>query len=392
MSETGRLDSWKEIAGYLRRSLRTAQRWERDAALPVRRVSSDRGAVYAFRSDIDAWWKRRGFAEPRPATGSTDPTTAPADAGAASPGRGRDGTRVQPFLPHDVRIDPHSAAGHASLAVYFFTLTAMGLLNPEDGMASARAAATRALRLEPDNAEALALQAVVLALNDHDWPEAGRRFELALLRHPVPPTVRFHYAAWFLSPLQRCEESLAQLRSALAHEPLYLLGRVGIGCDLCSLGRVDEGLAELEHVLRIDPQFGPALGHLGREYALCGRTQEADALSARTYASIPQHPNAVGFRAGMLARAGDRHGAEQVLQGLAGEYPWSVPRARAEAHLVCGEFDAALAWIHRAIGQRDPGIWILFSGTAGARLRERPAWPALRAALGLPPVGQQRNA
>src|SRR5690606_41359699 len=60
MSGTGRLDSWKEIASYLRRGVRTAQRWERDAGLPVRRVPADGGAVYAFQSDIDAWWQRRG--------------------------------------------------------------------------------------------------------------------------------------------------------------------------------------------------------------------------------------------------------------------------------------------------------------------------------------------
>ena len=380
MSDTGRLDSWKEIADYLRRSVRTAQRWERDARLPVRRVSSDGSAVYAFRSEIDDWWRKRAV-EPRP---PAEPVMAAPESHAGNGGQRRHGTRVQPFLPHDVRLDPDSAAGHASLAVYFFTLTAMGLVRPDEGMPAARAAATRALHLDPDHAEALALQGIVLALYDHAWAEASSRFERTLQREPVPPIVQFHYAEWFLSPLQRHEESLVHLRSALVHEPLYLLGRVGIGCDLCSLGRAKEGRAELEQVLSIDPQFGPALGHLGREYALCGRIRDADALAARTYASIPQHPNAVGFRAGMQARAGDRQGAAQLLQIVADESPWSLPRARAEAHLVCGELDAALDCIADAIAQRDPGLWILFSGTAGARLRERPGWPAVRSALGLP--------
>ena len=48
MADADRLDSWKEIASYLRRGLRTAQRWERDAGLPVRRVAGNSGAVYAF--------------------------------------------------------------------------------------------------------------------------------------------------------------------------------------------------------------------------------------------------------------------------------------------------------------------------------------------------------
>src|SRR6187455_540954 len=52
-----RLDSWKEIAGYLKRGVRTVQRWERVSGLPVRRVASQRGAVYAFRAELDTWWR-----------------------------------------------------------------------------------------------------------------------------------------------------------------------------------------------------------------------------------------------------------------------------------------------------------------------------------------------
>jgi hypothetical protein len=50
------LNSWKEIAEYLGRGLRTAQRWERDLGLPVRRPRGRmRTAVIALRWEIDAW-------------------------------------------------------------------------------------------------------------------------------------------------------------------------------------------------------------------------------------------------------------------------------------------------------------------------------------------------
>jgi predicted DNA-binding transcriptional regulator AlpA len=53
------LNSWKEIADYLGRGVRTAQRWEHDLALPVRRPrGKERSAVIAVSSDIDAWLKR----------------------------------------------------------------------------------------------------------------------------------------------------------------------------------------------------------------------------------------------------------------------------------------------------------------------------------------------
>ncbi len=53
------LNSWKEIAEYLGRGVRTAQRWERDLGLPVRRPrGKERSAVVAVSSDIDAWLRR----------------------------------------------------------------------------------------------------------------------------------------------------------------------------------------------------------------------------------------------------------------------------------------------------------------------------------------------
>lgn len=54
-----RLDSWKEIASYLRREVRTVQRWERERGLPVHRLpGGDKPRVYALSSELDAWLQR----------------------------------------------------------------------------------------------------------------------------------------------------------------------------------------------------------------------------------------------------------------------------------------------------------------------------------------------
>jgi hypothetical protein len=54
------LQSWKEIAAYLKRGVRTAQRWERCAGLPVRRPrAGDRSPVFAFPQEIDQWLHSR---------------------------------------------------------------------------------------------------------------------------------------------------------------------------------------------------------------------------------------------------------------------------------------------------------------------------------------------
>lgn len=55
-----RLDSWKEIARYLRRDESTVQRWEKREGMPVHRHLHDkRGSVYAFSAELDAWWQGR---------------------------------------------------------------------------------------------------------------------------------------------------------------------------------------------------------------------------------------------------------------------------------------------------------------------------------------------
>jgi adenylate cyclase len=57
-SDDERLDSWKEIAAYLRRGARTVQRWEAEEGLPVHRLQHDKlGSVYAYRSELDRWWE-----------------------------------------------------------------------------------------------------------------------------------------------------------------------------------------------------------------------------------------------------------------------------------------------------------------------------------------------
>jgi TolB-like protein/lipoprotein NlpI len=55
-----RLDSWKEIAAYLQRDVRTLHRWERAEGLPVHRhLHQKRGTVYAYPAELDAWREGR---------------------------------------------------------------------------------------------------------------------------------------------------------------------------------------------------------------------------------------------------------------------------------------------------------------------------------------------
>ncbi len=58
------LTSWKEIASYLGKGVRTVQRWEQQFGLPVRRPNEKaKGIVHATRQELDAWlvsqWSQR---------------------------------------------------------------------------------------------------------------------------------------------------------------------------------------------------------------------------------------------------------------------------------------------------------------------------------------------
>ena len=76
-----RLDSWKEIAAYMKRDATTVQRWEKREGMPVHRHIHDKlGSVYAFRTELDAWARNR---RPAPVEDASDSGAGPA-AGRAS--------------------------------------------------------------------------------------------------------------------------------------------------------------------------------------------------------------------------------------------------------------------------------------------------------------------
>ncbi len=52
-----RLESWKKIAAYLKRDVRTVQRWEETNGLPIHRHKrTHRSIPYAYAAELDAWW------------------------------------------------------------------------------------------------------------------------------------------------------------------------------------------------------------------------------------------------------------------------------------------------------------------------------------------------
>src|SRR5512133_1841719 len=75
-----RLESWKEIAVFLRRDIRTVQRWEKTEHMPVHRHVHDKlGSIYAFKSELTEWQLQRTAVEdvPEPVPEAEAPDTPP---------------------------------------------------------------------------------------------------------------------------------------------------------------------------------------------------------------------------------------------------------------------------------------------------------------------------
>ena len=64
-SSSRRLNSWKEIADFLDRDVRSVQRWEHERGLPVHRIPGQKGgAVFAYEAELETWLRSGKAAEP----------------------------------------------------------------------------------------------------------------------------------------------------------------------------------------------------------------------------------------------------------------------------------------------------------------------------------------
>lgn len=61
MDDQQRLDSWKEIALYTKRSVKTCRRWARELGFPVHWINTGapRSGVFSYKNEIDRWFQSR---------------------------------------------------------------------------------------------------------------------------------------------------------------------------------------------------------------------------------------------------------------------------------------------------------------------------------------------
>ncbi|HXW05450.1 MAG TPA: protein kinase [Vicinamibacterales bacterium] len=291
--------------------------------------------------------------------------------------------QTKALLEHAVTLDPQFALPYSLLGGCYTMLANLGFKPAHDMMPLARAALESALRVDPALPEAHALLGVCAGGFGHDWIGAEREWRLAMTREPISHDVRFWYGNHYLLPIGRVAEAVGTMGRALEEDPLNLLYRHLYARGLRHLGRLDEAEAELRGVLDIDPNFPWALETLGAVCAQQGNSEEALALTERARAVTPWSYTVMGQLAALRERAGDRMGADALLETLGTGEGYGASTGLAIFHAMTGNAEQAAEWAARGIAQRFlPLVYIL-----APLLRSQPQWPALARLLSLPASG-----
>ncbi len=213
-----------------------------------------------------------------------------------------------------IAIDPEYAFAYAGVADSYTELSFFSF-SPIDATALAKDAATRALRLDPDLAEAHNSDALIKLYFDWDYPAAEAAFKKAIALNPGSAIVHMWYG-WYLGLMARFDESLRELRRAHELDPLSPPNNNAIGVVLLWSGQTDVAIEQFKDVLELVPGYPVSNTFLAEAYAAKGDMASAIA----TIESTPPEamdPQALGTMGYVYARSGNRDKAQKILDEFA---------------------------------------------------------------------------
>ncbi len=281
----------------------------------------------------------------------------------------REGIRL---FQESIDAEPTYAPAYAGMADCYSQLGYGNHLSPEDSFPRAKAAAQRALDLDPNLAEGHASLGFATMYFDWDFAAAEREYRRAIELNPNSALAHQWYA-YLLTARERPEqEAAAQIAMAKTLDPLSVPINTDQAYMLYYYGKVEEALKSVRMALEMDPKNPLAHFWLVRIYTSQGKYAEAEAELEnigvlRTW--MPAMASA-GFLYGLR---GKRTEAESVLQQFAdlkkqGKFASSYAIAVVDVGL--GEKDRALAHLEDAYRERSN--WLVW-------LKRDPRWQPIRA-------------
>jgi tetratricopeptide (TPR) repeat protein len=292
VSERGeRLEGWKQIAAYLKRDVRTVQRWERTEKFPVRRQMHRKlGNVLAFKDELDRWMDQR--------CSSHSKTTATTSSRAYElylkgrqlfhQFRRKNFERARQMFARAIEEDHEFAAAYAGLADCCSYLYLYWEATREN-LVEADSASRKAVELAPNLAEAHASRGVALSTLQN-YPEAEKEFRAAIRLDRALYEAHYFYGRACMAQGKYKEavepfESAAGVRSEDFQALCFLgLAYSGLGYKAKAAAAYARSIEVAKQQLSVNPGDVRAL-YLGAIcWARMGRRKEALAWAAKALA------------------------------------------------------------------------------------------------------------
>jgi tetratricopeptide (TPR) repeat protein len=296
------------------------------------------------------------------------------------------------YCEQAIAVDPNYALAHVVLAESCVWSAYWGSTDPRDSFPRAKSAALEALRLDDTIADAHSALGTVLGSGEFDWRGAEREFSRAQELHMSSVAARYDYAwcygMYFLLPLGRAEEALAEMQRALERDPLDPFYNSLAGYLLFATRQFEPALAQLQHTIDLEPTFFFSHWFISLVYAREGRLVEAIAAAEKANELSGSNAITVGNLGKVYGLAGRKAEARQLLEELAERRRSTYVPACAFLfiHGGLGERDEALEWMVRGIDEHDPILMTsLRMSPSYDPLRSHPAYQALLRKMNMEP-------
>jgi adenylate cyclase len=284
------------------------------------------------------------------------------------------------FFERALEKDPQLSRAWTGIAKAWLWL-ADAYLPPREAYAKVREAATNALKIDNDDAEAHVYLGEVKRILDWDMDGAAREFCRAVEIDPKSTPSNYFSAAFWAARGER-DEALAYLQRTSKIDPASLWVN-NSACELYRyFGLYDEAIAAGERALQLDPAFvygEPLLAALYRE---TGRFDDAIRLyeKAENLSGRPAFGLAITY-----ARMDRRDEAVRALNAATANRRYTPGDANAHVHVALGERDDAIRELERACDERSSSLHFVGIAPEFAPLRSDERFLSILSKIGLEP-------
>lgn len=298
-------------------------------------------------------------------------------------------TRAIGYFERATQLDPNYALAYAGLSDCYAIISAeiFGTMPGSEAAPKARAAAVRALELDPTLAEAQTSLATEKFNYEWDWSGAAQGFERAIGLNPSYATAYQRYSLYLIA-MGRAQDSFAQIQKARALDPLSLSINFSLGWRLYMARQYDAAITQLKDTLEMDPSY--ELPHLvvGQAYEQKGNYALAIPELRKAVELSRSTPLMVSALAHAYARSGNRAEAEKLLAQLQAKSmnQYVSPYYFAIVCVGLGSTEEALDWLEKAFGDRSNGLVFLKVEPELDDLRSNSRFIALQQKLEFPVV------